>query len=461
MRTVTFHRAAILLAALSVLHGLVYLPLVRLHTATDTDSYVASAHALLHGSYSTPLRAGFYYVYPQGFYDITGVKIDDRSLFPVKERQAFRPPGYPVFLALAGGGSRGVSRGIALFGQALLFGVGTWLLALTVRRWWGDGVGLLAAGLYALDPYSKHYVTLILSDCLAGTLVLATAYLVTRAWQSPRTGWWAAAGLAAGALTLVRAVFVLAVPLVVLAAVLRPGRLRAAGAALAAALVLLLPWLGWTWSASGAPVLATYGEGFNLLAAAHGEGYGHPFGDVIREPGFLRDFDAPHRLAPTAAELRSDSTAHPRYVREADRILRSRAEDEFRRRLADEPGQVAWESLYRMYFLWAAHEDWYQPAGAALRLLQALDWIVIALGLGGIWLALRRGGPARAVAIALLAYTVVLGTHHVEARFAMPLRGLLLAYVALALAELARLVPRESRQQERAQPERPRGGAPG
>jgi hypothetical protein len=44
----------------------------------------------------------------------------------------------------------------------------------------------------------------------------------------------------------------------------------------------------------------------------------------------------------------------------------------------------------------------------------------------------------RAVAIFLLVYTVVIATHHTEARFAMPVRGLYLAfmtYAALALLE--------------------------
>ena len=53
-------------------------------------------------------------------------------------------------------------------------------------------------------------------------------------------------------------------------------------------------------------------------------------------------------------------------------------------------------------------------------------------------LALRRGGAGRAVVLLLAAYTVVIGTHHVEARFAIPLRGVFLALVALALVTLWR-----------------------
>ena len=435
----SFRRLAVLVSLVGALHGLAWIPLVDPHTGTDSDTYVAAANALLDGSYSTPLRAGFYYVFPLGFYDITGVHVTDRSLFPELERQAFRPPGYPLYLALVGGGDAGISRGVALIGQGLLFGIGTFLLALTARRWWGPRLGLAAAALYAVDPYSKHYVTLILTEALAGALVCATAYAVTRAWQERAPAWWAAGGALAAGLTLVRAVFVLAVPLVLLGAAVR-GRLRGAAFASAAAALLLVPWLAWTASVTGRPVLANYGEGFNLLVAAHGEGHGRPFEVVTEDDAFLSDFSRPHALFPSPADLRTDPEAHPRYVLEADRMLRDAARAEYRRRLGDEPLQVAWEVVYRMGFLWNAHRDWYQPEREWLRaLLAAVDWLALLLALVGVALALRRGGPPRAIAVFLLAYTAVLGVHHVEARFAMPVRGLMLAFVALALAEALRL----------------------
>ena len=432
-----FRRLALVVAAVATLHGLAYVPLVSPHVGTDSATYVAAAEALLDGSYSTPLRAGFYYVFPVGFFDITGVKVDDRSLFDVLERQAFRPPGYPLFLAALGGGDAGFSQSLVLFVQALVLGAATFLLALTVRRWWGEPVALAAAALYALDPYSKHYVTLVLSEGLAPLLAVGCAYAFTRAWQERAPAWWAATGALAAALTLVRAVFVVAVPLVLLAAVLRKGsRGRAAGAALAAAAILLGPWLVWTASVTGRPVLANYGEGFNLLVAAHGEGQGRPFEEVTADPAFLRDFERPHALFPAASELRADPEAHPRYMRRADALLRSSARAEYRERLSDEPLQVAWETISRVGFLWGARHDWYQPERDVLELgLAAVDWLLLVLAAAGLVLCLRRNGAARGVALFLLAYTVVLGTHHVEARFAMPVRGFMLSLVALALLE--------------------------
>ncbi|MGH3129788.1 MAG: glycosyltransferase family 39 protein [Gaiellaceae bacterium] len=430
-----FRRAALLLAVVGALHGLVYVPLVTFNVATDSGTYVASAEALLDGSYSTPLRAGFYYVYPLGFFDITGLQLR-QTTWDAPERQVFRPPGYPLVLAAVGGGGAGASRTLALIAQGLLFGAGVWLLALTVRRWWGPGLGLLAAALYAVDPYSKHYVTLILSEVTAGFVALAAAYAFTRAWQTRSVGWWGLTAALAASLTLVRAVFVVAVPLVVLAALIQQGRVRRAGAVLACSAALLGPWLAWTTSVVGTPVLASYGEGFNLLVAAHGEGQGRSFAEVIEDPAFLRDFRAPHRLVPAPERMIADPEAHPRYVERADGEQRERAWSLLGERLREEPHQLAWEALYRAFFLWNAHEDWYQPGGAALFLLSIADWLVLGLALAGAWLALRRGGPARGIAVFLLVYTATVATHHVEARFAMPVRGLFLALVALTLADV-------------------------
>lgn len=433
-----FRRIALLVAVAGTLHGLVYTPLVTVHAVTDSGSYLAAASAIEDGSYTTPLIAGFYYTHPVGFFDITGVRLP-RSIGDAPERQAFRPPGYPLFLAAVGGGGAGPSEWAAMVGQALLFGAGVWLLALTVRRWWGPRPGLLAAGLYALDPYSKHYVSLILAEALTGLVLLAAAYTFTRWWQSRSLPWLAGTGAFLGALTLVRAVFVLAVPLLCLAAVLRSGplrrRLEAAAVSAACAVLPLVPWLAWTNAVTGKAALANYGQGYNLLVAAHGEGLGRTQTEVARDPAFLRDTALAQRSFPSRAALLTDPEAHPRYVARADATMRERAWSEYGDRLASEPERVAWEVVYRMYFLWNAHEDWYQPS-AALLFLRIADWITIVLGALGLGLAIARGGAARPIAIFLLAYTAVMGVHHVEARFAMPLRGLFLAFAALALLEL-------------------------
>jgi Dolichyl-phosphate-mannose-protein mannosyltransferase len=442
LRRPSFRRSAVILAAVAAVHGLLYIPLVSTNEETDTWSYVASANALRDGAYSTPLQAGFYFVYGRGWFDITGARVGQRG-WNAPERQVFRPPGYPAYLALFGKSRIFLGdHTLALVGQGVLFGMGALFLMLAVRRWWDEGVALLAGLLYAVDPWSKHYVPLALSETLAGTMALAGLYLFTLAWERPRAARWASAGLAAGALALVRAVFVFAAPLLVVAALVRSGTLRdrllrGSAAALASA-VLLVPWLAWVDSVVGRPTMSVWGEGYNLLLAAAGEGHGRTAGDVEADPDFQRRMDRVRALVPTAGEIRADPTAHPRYLSRADQEVRAEAGRLYRERLRTEPLDVLRDGLYRMWFLWNAHEDWYQPDGPALLALRVLDWILLGLAIAGSAVALLRGGTGRASVLLLVGYTLVLGAHHVEARFAMPLRGVYLALVALALVEATR-----------------------
>jgi 4-amino-4-deoxy-L-arabinose transferase-like glycosyltransferase len=432
-----FGRVALLLSCLAGLHGLAYLPLVDEHSVTDSRTYVAASEALLSGSYTTPLNAGFYYTYPVGFFDLSGVFMgQDFERWDVPERQSFRPPGYPAFLVPVGGGARGASETAAIVLQAVAFAAGALLLAFTVRRWWGERAALVATALYALDPYSKRYVVLILSEAAAALLALATAYAFTRAWQDRAARWWAAAAAAAAALTLVRAVFALAVPLLVLAALVRRERVLAVAASVGAAAALLVPWLAWTHTVTGHTVLANWGEGYNLLWAAHGEGYGRAASEVEASQPFQRDLEQTRASFPSEQALRTDPEAHPRYLADADRALRERAWTVYGERLRDAPADVAGEVMYRAGFLWSAHEDWYQPGGAGELALQLVDALVALLALVGIVLAVARRGPGALVGAFLLAYTLVLALHHVEARFTIPLRGLFLAFAAFALVQI-------------------------
>jgi hypothetical protein len=435
-----FGRTALLLAALTTLHGLVYIPLVSTNEETDTWSYQAAANAIVDGSYTTPLQAGFYFVFPEGWFDITGARIDERA-WQAPERQVFRPPGYPAYLALFGENDVFLAdRTPALIGQALLAGVAALFLMFAVRRWWNADVALLTGLLYAVDPWSKHYVPLALSETVAATVFLGGVYAYTVAWERPSWPRWLGVGALAGVLALVRAVFVLAAPLAVVAAAARAGTLRQralrATAAAAAAAVLLVPWLTWTHSVVGRATMSVWGEGYNLVLAAAGEGHGTTAADVEAMPSFQARMDRVRRQVPGADEILRDPTAHPRYLSRADEQVRDDALELYRERLADEPLDVVWDFVYRMWFLWNAHEDWYQPDGAAGTLLLLLDAVLVALASVGALLAVARGGAARGVVLFLLAYTVVIGTHHVEARFAMPLRGVFLALVALSLTEL-------------------------
>jgi 4-amino-4-deoxy-L-arabinose transferase-like glycosyltransferase len=436
-----FRGALLVLAIVGAAHGLFYVPLLSKHKDTDSDTYLAAAHAILHQSYTTPLDASFVPT-PTGPLDRTLLRIPQQA-WSAPERQTFRTPGYPLFLAALGGGAGGISEGLVFAVQGLLVGASIWLLGLTMRRIAGERVALASCLLYVLDPYSKRYVGLVLTEGLAPFLALAVAYVTARAWQlRSARGWWAAAAALAAVLALVRPVFILAVALVALAALVVTqswrGRVRSFVAVLAAATLVLGPWLAWNHSVVGRFTLTTYTDGWTLLEGASGEGLGKTASQVESTRAFARALAATHRFAPPTSALLSDPSAHPRYLARADAELRNDAIDLYRHRLRTEPVRVAWELVYRSYFLWMAHEDWYQPSGGlSLLALRLFDWTLLGLALIGGTILLKRDGYGRALVLFLVAYTLLSALSHSEARFGIPLRGLYLSLAALALVEVS------------------------
>jgi 4-amino-4-deoxy-L-arabinose transferase-like glycosyltransferase len=429
-----FGLAALALGLVGAVHGLAYVPFAGPRLG-DTPSYTAAAQAIRNGGYSTRLPDT----------DVTGLPIPE-SAQGALERQSYRTPGYPLLLAATGFGGPGRPY-LLIVVQALLTGVAVSLLALTARRLWGERAGLVAGALAALDPFPKHYVPRILSEALAGFLVALAAYAFVRAWRSRSAWWWAATGASTAALALTRPLFGLAVPLVVLGAlVVRSWRgALTCGAACA---LLLGPWIAWEGDVAGRATLSSFGEGWNLLIAAHGEGYGDTATEVQHSRSYLHDFASVQRFAPSAAELRRNPEAHPHYLARADAEQRRLAKALYGKRLRHEPLTVLGEIAYRAYFLWMAHEDWVQPHGL-VWLLRAVDWLTLLLAAIGAALAIRLGGAGRALALFLLLFTLVNALHHVEARYAMPVRGLYVAFVALAgLALLDAARVRRERGQE-------------
>jgi len=439
LRSVRFSAAVVVLSLLAALQGLLYVPYVGPYLG-DSETYMAPARALLDGGYSTRL----------GAVDVTGLQIPTPARKAV-ERQTYRTPGYPLLIAASGGGNLGWELDVLIGAQAVLIGLATALVMLTLRRIWDERLALLGGVFVALDPFTKHYVPRVLSEVLAIFLVAAGAYSFARAWQERSWPWWGAFGLAVAALTLTRPLFLFAIPLGVLAAIARQNlgrrRLGAAAATAVCAGILLAPWLVWTHAATGRFAVSSFGEGWNLLIAAHGEGLHRTAVQVENDPAYAHDFNAVHRFAPTAAELRHDPTAHPRYLARAESEQRRLALDLYRSRFQDEPVTVLGEIGYRAYFLWMVHEDWIQPSWL-VPLLKLADWVVLALALVGVALGLRRGGITRAFALFLLVFTALSALHHVEARYAIPVRSLFLAFVALGFAAAVRWTHERVRRQQ-------------
>jgi len=153
------------------------------------------------------------------------------SLAPPMVPTYVRVPGYPLFIAgvyrLFGVGNDTAVRVLQVAVEtAACWVVGCLAFALAPRRWpepirWR--VRAAALGLAAVCPFTAIYVTTVLTEALAVALGATLAWLAARALEAdtpapadgphatpapmtPSSGrwWWLAAGLAGGALTIVR-----------------------------------------------------------------------------------------------------------------------------------------------------------------------------------------------------------------------------------------------------------------
>jgi 4-amino-4-deoxy-L-arabinose transferase-like glycosyltransferase len=169
------------------------------------------------------------------------------------------------------------TRSLLMRFTMVALGLGTVVvLALLGRALGGDVVGLVAAGIAALDPNLWMNDGLVMSETLC-VLVVAAILLVTyRVLRGASWRWILALGALCGLLALVRAelaVFtvVLAVPAVWIGAAQRgqvPGqRIGRAAACVALAAVVVAPWIGYNLTRFDKPTFVSTNDGLTMIAA--------------------------------------------------------------------------------------------------------------------------------------------------------------------------------------------------
>ncbi len=97
----------------------------------------------------------------------------------------------------------GVNSWSILVPQALEGVAGVWLLYATVKRWFGPAAGLIAGAVMATTPVAALMFRYNNPDALMVLLMIAAAYMVTRAIEDGKTKWlvWAGVFLGFGFLT--------------------------------------------------------------------------------------------------------------------------------------------------------------------------------------------------------------------------------------------------------------------
>lgn len=361
------------------------------------------------------------------------------------EPAATRAPLYPLFLAtiyrLAGLGERpGPEQLTTAFTlvrivQCALGALGCLLCYLLVRAWLpGERRGaLLAAAICALSPFHIYYTRAILSETVATLLVLATAWMATRAARQASGHRWLGAGACCGLLALCRPEYALLPVFLAAAAALLPlpraHKAIGALALLAGALLVLSPWLARNHALFSQPFISASGFGYNLyLGTREGRtgfsSWGAPTDPAMSEAerstveALAREF----QLALRAGSIR---------VVGIDARFRSMAID---RIAADPAGTLC---------TWV--QNWprllYQNYQPMYRDPEPPGWLVILIGSAAILgLAAVRGAGLPAAAI--VAYPALLYLPlHIEPRYFVPALAVLICLAGAGLSSLRRPPP--------------------
>lgn len=185
---------------------------------------------------------------------------------------ADHPPLYLIWLSIPS--FVGLDTELSHVLWSCVLGAGTIaLVGLLGREVAGGRVGLIAAALAAVYPNIWWHDGALMSETMAIFVATLTVLLAYRYRRAPSTGRAVTLGIACGLAALTRAELLLLVPLVVLPLILLDGRrdtrtrLRRLGAAGAATVITLAPWVGYNLSRFERPVFISTGFELTLNIA--------------------------------------------------------------------------------------------------------------------------------------------------------------------------------------------------
>jgi 4-amino-4-deoxy-L-arabinose transferase-like glycosyltransferase len=117
--------------------------------------------------------------------------------------ELFRPPGYPVFMAvnlILNGGN----PSLIPVTQTLILFLTTFMLYRVGKESGSPKAGELAAFLYLINPNAAFWSWMVLSETLSALFLVLTIWQLNRYWQTKRLRWMLIAGLTLGVGSLVR-----------------------------------------------------------------------------------------------------------------------------------------------------------------------------------------------------------------------------------------------------------------
>ncbi len=374
-------------------------------------------------------RAGYLPTNSDG-YETIALSLVERGEYALEPGKptAMREPSYPLFIA-AVYSVAGERPGIVIFLHCLLSAATGWLLFLTGRRLFGEGLALAALTVFMLDPQSVYYCAYFFRETWLCFLFGALLYssLDWSAAPGERRGPRSAmiGGLAATAFGLANSAVLPACGLAgVLLWLAAPAKARGVRAFLYFAPLLLA--FG-AWTARNHSVTGRW-----IAGSTHG---GEEFYQALVVPP--EDLGTQRQLDILKADPVYMSTVGTSDV-ERNSVLMAAS----LRWIAAHPALYASRALAGFVKFW---KPWpynrnYQHSYALLVLASLLsDGWIIPLGFAGLWIFRARWREAPAFPASVFALTAVYGAVHAVIRYRLPLMG---GMILLACAVLSRLYSR-------------------
>ncbi|TMF80332.1 MAG: glycosyltransferase family 39 protein [Chloroflexi bacterium] len=345
--------------------------------------------------------------------------------------EPLRLPGYPIFIAPLC--VRGCSMWGITFVQAIVVAILVVIVAKFAATLIGKRGGVIAGGMVALNPSFAFFGAHALSDVLGTVLMVGSVAAAAMLIPSRRAGGLFAGVLFAGSV-LTRPLFVVALPVTMLAVALRHGLRRTAAPLALLVIVFALavaPYVAYTESAFGRPLVGSSGT---QLWMAYFEVRG--------------SLDAMERDQEAAGRA-----ALARFAAISDRAEQSRAwivlDDELRARavtlIAHDPWGFAARGVLRSAVLWTGdvplRAEHITPTTAALWRVGGLTWFLVGF-LGAVFMV-RRGDPLTALPLlVILATWAVSYPLWAEGRYSLPAQPFVAIGLAAMLVRLRSPAPR-------------------
>lgn len=335
---------------------------------------------------------------------------------------AYRPPGYPLFLA--GAFKLFGSRWAPLYLQCLLGALIVFPVARLARILIGDLFALASCIIVAVDPFQIAVCGQFMTEALFGLLVALSLALFMRALRARLPGRYALAGLVAGLAALTRPEYLLFFPVALLAAWLVGRRRRKFLCILLLAVGLALPVLA--WGARNQKALGSW-----VFTTTHG-GYTHllPYNEVFYHEVVAGDSPTwrPESLTVWQVSLAAETVNLSEIQR--DRFYYRKAGHFIRKN----PVRAMHVAAFEAHRFWTAF-----PHNAPPKLrfaLGAFYIFLIALAVAGAFVAWKRTPLVPLIAYLLVAETLLHAYYWSNIRMRVPFHPLLAVLAAAGVAVL-------------------------